>query len=142
MLTAKKIMNSNLASIYPDDSVQDALNLMHAKQIRHLPVFDRDQKMVGILSDRDLFKALVFEDNLKTHMKVSNFMSWPVITVHESASVRDIVNIFQKDKVSALIVMNSYRVPAGIITTDDLLLTFLDVLTNSECLPEELPRMI
>jgi acetoin utilization protein AcuB len=142
MLTAKKIMNSNLASIYPDDSVQDAFKLMHSKEIRHLPVFDRDQKLVGILSDRDLFKALVFEENLKTHLKVSNFMSWPVTTVNETASIRDIVNIFQRDKISALIVMNSYRVPAGIITTDDLLLAFLDVLNNSECLPDEPPRMI
>jgi len=50
------IMSSNVVTIGPDDSVDDAMSMMTARRFRHLPVA-LDGKLVGIVSIGDVVKA-------------------------------------------------------------------------------------
>ena len=128
-------MSSQLYTTFPHDSLQQASQKMHLKEIRHLVVLDEDQKLVGLISDRDLLRG--FASN-KTHSPVSEFMSWPIKTVNEQDPISKVIDIIQSNKISALIVLNDFNIPAGIITTDDLLLNFLDVLNKDEDLLSKL----
>src|SRR5919197_2178992 len=53
----RELMSTNLVSIKPDNTISDAIGLMHGNNIRRLPVIDNDGKMVGIITDKDILKA-------------------------------------------------------------------------------------
>ncbi|MHB8511944.1 MAG: CBS domain-containing protein [Actinomycetota bacterium] len=50
-------MTPNPVSALPDSSIEDATQVMLDKGFRHLPVIDKDQKLVGVVSIRDLARA-------------------------------------------------------------------------------------
>jgi CBS domain-containing protein len=56
-LTAKDIMTKGIVWCRDADDVSHAANIMHSKQIRRLPVIDKNKRMVGILSLGDLSHA-------------------------------------------------------------------------------------
>ena len=47
-------MTSPCTTIQSDKSIEDALVLMTQKEIRHLPIVDEDDHLLGIISDRDI----------------------------------------------------------------------------------------
>lgn len=57
-LTAGDVMSNDLVAAHPEDTVLEAALRMDEAQVRHLPVLD-DGDIVGIVSMRDLFTALV-----------------------------------------------------------------------------------
>ncbi|MEE9910442.1 MAG: CBS domain-containing protein [Deltaproteobacteria bacterium] len=54
----KEVMSTNLVSVTPDTSVEDAMVLMTGKHVRHLPVFEKT-KFVGIISVGDVIKCII-----------------------------------------------------------------------------------
>eukprot|EP00979_Chaetoceros_neogracilis_P016905 scaffold10163_cov270-Chaetoceros_neogracile.AAC.13 len=53
--------SSNLMTASPADSVDECMNKMLSKDIRHLPLLDEHGKVIGMLSVKDLVKTLVSE---------------------------------------------------------------------------------
>jgi CBS domain-containing protein len=49
-----EVMSTDIAYCFEDDEVEDAAQLMEVKQIRRLPILDRDKQLVGIVSLGDL----------------------------------------------------------------------------------------
>jgi CBS domain-containing protein len=60
-------MNKPLITVNPHTSVKDAVALMEQKDIRRLPVVDDKGQMVGILTAKDILKAVmnIFKENIK-----------------------------------------------------------------------------
>ena len=54
---AKHYMVKPVITVQSDASVTDAINLMQSNHVRHLVVLNKDLKMVGMISSRDLVKA-------------------------------------------------------------------------------------
>lgn len=57
-LEAGQLMSKNVISIKPGDGVEKAATLMVENSISRLPVIDDDEKLVGILSRRDIMRCL------------------------------------------------------------------------------------
>lgn len=55
-----EVMTSNVVTVSPDQSMQDCMEVMSAKRIRHLPVM-RDGALIGIISVGDVVKATMAE---------------------------------------------------------------------------------
>ena len=58
-MTAESIMTSTLVTIGPDDTVADALSLMHSKGVRNLPVVDETGSFIGLFGLRRLSHLLL-----------------------------------------------------------------------------------
>ena len=56
---AKHFMVNPVITVQSEASVMEAMRLMQANHVRHLIVLDKDLKMVGVISARDLMKAAV-----------------------------------------------------------------------------------
>jgi CBS domain-containing protein len=52
--TAKEIMTGDVSCCFEDDLLRDAAEVMEKKRIRRLPVVDRDEELVGLLTADDL----------------------------------------------------------------------------------------
>jgi CBS domain-containing protein len=57
----EEIMSNKVFTIHPDQTVEEAMELMNSKHIRHLPVVDGEQNVLGVISIGDVVKAIIFK---------------------------------------------------------------------------------
>ena len=62
----------------PDDSVSETMGLLTSKRIRHLPILDKDQKLVGMISIGDVVKAQHDQLSVENHFMKSYIQEVPV----------------------------------------------------------------
>jgi CBS domain-containing protein len=58
-LTVEKIMTRNVITVKADDLILDAAQVMLERKVSGLPVVDGNNKLVGILTESDIFRMLV-----------------------------------------------------------------------------------
>ncbi|HKG72281.1 MAG TPA: CBS domain-containing protein [Nitrososphaeraceae archaeon] len=63
-LLARDIMSKPVVTIDATSLIQDAIQSMKLNNIRRLPVVDRERKMVGIIADKDIFRAILNSQSL------------------------------------------------------------------------------
>lgn len=101
--------------VHPDDTVQDALNLMAEYRISGVPVVDENRKLLGILTNRDLR----FETDFSA--KVAQKMTkMPLITAPKGCTLDDAEKIFRNSKVEKLPIVDENDRLEGLITIKDL----------------------
>ena len=99
-----------------DATIGDALRLMKENKIGGIPIVDANQKLVGILTNRDLR----FEENYKR--KVSEVMTKEnLITAPEGTDLKKAQAILRKYKVEKLPVVSRSGILKGLITYRDIL---------------------
>ena len=134
-MTVKDLMQAKVFTVQPDDMVDRVFFLIHYETIRHIPVVEKN-RVVGIVSDRDLYKALgprsqsgavtTGKDSTQLHVvprKVRHLMRRGVITIDPGESAARAAEMMAKKKIGALPVVKSGRL-VGIVTATDLLLEF------------------
>jgi CBS domain-containing protein len=119
---ASEAMTKKLVTVPWNHAISEAYSLMEERKIRHLPVTDKDGFVVGILSDRDVNRAMnPVRPGFAEGLSVADFMSWPAITVDEGISVADVAEGMVDEKVSAFLVTKDGEEVVGIVTSEDLL---------------------
>lgn len=144
----KDILIPGLKTISVEESMATADKILREHNFRHLPVTENG-KLVGILSDRDVQRAMTVmmsgekgqETLIQKHKKVSEYMSTPVHTMKETESVSKLVREMVNRKVSCYIIQNETGREIGIMTTEDLLILLLDLL-NKDLGPLNLFRKV
>jgi CBS domain-containing protein len=63
-MPAREIMSKPIITIDTTSSIKDALQTMELNNIRRLPVLDRNKNMIGIVTDKDIFRALMKDQSL------------------------------------------------------------------------------
>jgi len=97
-------------------TIGDALKLMKENRIGGIPIIDKDGKLVGILTNRDLR----FEDNMKR--EVSELMTREnLITAPEGTDLKKAQSILRNYKIEKLPVVNKKGILKGLITYRDIL---------------------
>ncbi|WP_265264091.1 CBS domain-containing protein [Spirulina subsalsa] len=59
--TVEEVMSTKPITVKPDQPLREAAKLMHEKHVRRLPVLDEEGKVVGILTQGDVIRALAAE---------------------------------------------------------------------------------
>jgi acetoin utilization protein AcuB len=119
----------------PEASVPNALKIMQGSQVRMLPVLDDKDRLVGIVSLTDLFRALPSPasslsrwevEYLLDQVKVADVMTRKVVSVTEDTAVEEAGRIMSERKVSGLPVMDGDTL-VGMITESHLFSILVDV---------------
>mgnify|MGYP001605611966 FL=1 len=137
------LMSRDVATVGVADSCQEAVARMVRQKIRHLPVVERDGRLVGVVTDRDLRHRLfeprvmkeigtVSVDQILKTVPVKDIMSAPVVTVGPQDELETAARVMLEDKVGSLPVVENGRV-VGIITETDLL---RQIVRADACSPE------
>jgi acetoin utilization protein AcuB len=119
-------MTKNPETISPDEFLASGLVKMHEGGFRRLPVI-KDDKLIGIITDRDLREHA----GLLERTKISSAMTKDLMTVTPRATLEQAAKLMLSHKISGLPVTDAGRL-VGIITTSDILQTFLDLMGASE----------
>lgn len=130
-MLVEKIMTSPCTTIQGNQSIEDALELMTQKEIRHLPIVNEKDELLGIISDKDIKMALpsILSDEDPNHslsLSVSKIMRRNVIRCHPLDFVEDIALDFYEMAIGAIPVIRENKV-IGIVTQKDMLNTFLEL---------------
>jgi CBS domain-containing protein len=130
-----KIFSRNLITISDTDTIYEADQIMTKRQIRHLPVLDKNGYLVGLLSKSDFIALSHLEMDLKS-ISVRELMSSPVKTFSAKAQVRAVAQLFVAQKINSGLVMDNNEI-VGIVTSEDL----LRLLAENNELENEIERM-
>lgn len=147
MRRVSELMQRQVFSVQLADPIDRVFFLFHYEKIRHLPVLDRNQ-VVGIVSDRDLYKALGprsqrggtagSRNSTSFHVvskKVRHIMRRGVITVDPQTSLAEAASLMARRKIGALPVLDRGKL-VGIITATDLLNTFAKLVADLDKLTQ------
>ncbi len=97
-------------------TIGDALRIMRENKIGGIPIIDKNRKLVGILTNRDLR----FEENMKR--KVSEVMTKEnLYTAPEGTDLKKAEQLFKKTKVEKLPIINKQGKLTGLFTYSDIL---------------------
>ena len=113
---ARNVATTDLITIQLDTTIEEAHSLMKEKRIRHLPVVDELDYIVGIVSQRDIQNV-----RLPQKLTVDLFMTSPVESVDQLTPLRAVILRMIERKISCMLVADENSNAFGIITTDDLL---------------------
>jgi len=128
-VTVREWMSRPVTTIGAEAPVRQAVELMKNQKIRHLPVVDHDDLLIGIVTDRDL-RQMIFDPLIQERLgevvealdalTVREVMTWAVITVRPETGIRQAMRLMREQKVGALPVVESGRV-VGMLTERDIL---------------------
>jgi acetoin utilization protein AcuB len=135
-------MVKEVITVDKDLSVFEAYDKMKANKIRHLPVVDDENNLIGIVTDRDIRSAMPFslfkdgqneEEKAKiADLKVKDIMTPNPMTISPMYTIQDALLMIQKEKVGAFPVVDSEGKLTGILSVRDLLRAFINVLGIKE----------
>lgn len=129
-------MSAPAVTITPDTPLQDALNLMHERRFRRLPVVDEEGKLVGIVSERDLLYASpppatllrgLSLNHLLAESQTKQIMTREVIATTPDTFVEDAARLIVENRVGGLPVVDEDGRVAGVITETDIFRAFIEL---------------
>jgi CBS domain-containing protein len=125
-----EVMSRDVLTVHPDDRLLDAVGRMSSRAVRHLPVVDGDTRPLGMLSDRDVRRALgetaAREGEAGLQRRVSEYRVQdvarrPALTIDEDATLLEAARRMLDDHVGALVVTGRDGRVAGLVSYVDVL---------------------
>lgn len=109
-------------------SLSQAWEIAHAKRFRHIPVLGPDDSVIGILSDRDLFRGTMEAvlsgttwSNKQVETPIRNLVSYPVLVAASDAEMRAIARVLLEERIGALPIVSEAEGLVGMVTRSDIL---------------------
>jgi acetoin utilization protein AcuB len=136
-MKVKDLMRTNVVTLQATDMLGIAEDIMSMGRIRHLPVVDAKNRVVGVVTQRDLFRASISSvlgfDRSKEHewlgkVRVQDVMTKQVTMIGPEAGVVAAVDKLVADKIGCLPVVDEEGKLVGLLTETDCLRCFCDLL--------------
>ncbi len=157
--TVREIMTEQVISLTPQDNLAMAIEVLQNGKFRHLPLLDEQQKLVGLVSDRDILSNLPYAGKkpptapkiFREHLFAANssemdflipletIMVRKLLHISPESTISEAVGIIHRKRISCLAVVNEHEKLCGIITVTDLMKALLGVyeVPESECVVPE-----
>jgi acetoin utilization protein AcuB len=129
-------MSRPVITTHADVAIMDAYDLMQKENIRRLPVVDREGKLIGMVSEREILQASpsqatslsIWELNyLMAKISIEEIMTKEVITVEANTPLEEAALLMADHKIGGLPVMKDGKI-VGIVTETDLFKVFLELM--------------
>jgi CBS domain-containing membrane protein len=131
-MKVKDIMVRDVATLDIGDELSLANDIMKLGRIRHLPVVEGKQ-LVGILSERDLFRSSLVKalghEPMKTRdvmkaIRIQDIMITKLVTISPDADIKEVVQLMLKHKIGCVPVVAAGEL-LGLVTETDILMLCL-----------------
>ncbi len=123
-MQVKNQMSKEVVTIPPDTSILRAIEIMHQKSIRHLPVVEEGE-LVGLVTEGDLRQASLL--SLVDKVSIDDVMIKNPVAVSPDASIEEAARLVYRHKIGGLPVVVGRKL-VGIITIVDILAAFIQFL--------------
>ncbi|MFK5947417.1 MAG: CBS domain-containing protein [Methylococcales bacterium] len=126
----EKLMSKNVVTVEMDDSLKEVKNIFDNTDFHHLLVVE-SKRLVGVISDRDLLKSLspnigtvaeTAKDYAALNKRAHQIMSRKIVTLRANSSIYEAIDVFNKNKLSCIPIIDNDNQPVGIISWRDILM--------------------
>ena len=145
MITIEEFMTPDPYTLRETDSLNDAWEIMIGKHVRHIPITDDDDHVLGLVTQRDVLaatdpgairEAKSASHEVKSDFKLSEIMIRDVTVIHKQDSLRQAALYLQLHKYGCLPVVLDDRL-VGIITDSDFIDIAINLIEQAEVSEEE-----
>lgn len=125
-----EIMTKRLVTVELDDSLQTVKEIFDSLSFHHLLVIGSDKKLCGVISDRDLLRAIspyagtlseTARDSATLKKRVHQIMTRSPVTLRPEASVTDAIELFLAHRISCIPIVDEGFRAIGIVSWRDIL---------------------
>ncbi len=109
----------DVATIEPDRTLRDAARLLTERRIGALVVTSPDHKSLGILSERDIVRAVAREGAAALDHRISQHMTATVVTCTSRSAINELMEIMTARKFRHVPVVEDGRL-CGIVSIGDI----------------------
>ena len=129
-MTLGDIMTAQIVTVAMDDRLEVVKEIFDTHKFHHLLVVDEYRKLSGVLSDRDLLRALspyvgsaaeTSRDLATLNKRVHQIMTRHPFTLRPQAGIGEAVNLLLKNRISCVPIVDEDFTPVGIVSWRDLL---------------------
>jgi acetoin utilization protein AcuB len=128
-------MSTNVFTVNSDTPLSEAVKILREKKIKHLPVVDKKNAVIGVLSDRDIKEYMpskattldVYElHNVFLETKVTKVMKRKVFTAKPDLPIEEAAMLMYDNNIGCLPIVE-YNKLVGIISDRDLFRVLVDI---------------
>jgi CBS domain-containing protein len=119
-MKVREIMTSgSLATATLDTTLEEIANMMKAEDVGAIPVLDDDDKLAGIITDRDIVVRAIAEGEDPTECTAEDILSEQLHTIEPDADLQQAINLMSQHQIRRLPVVEEDQV-IGIISLGDV----------------------
>lgn len=118
-MKVKDLMTKDVEYTTPETTTKEAAHIMHELHLGVLPVI-KDNKLVGIITDRDICCKVVATGHSAGFTKVEEVMSKDVTTCFDDQNIGDATKLMIEKHVRRLAVLDHNNALVGLLSVDDL----------------------
>jgi CBS domain-containing protein len=120
-------MTADPISVAETASLAEAAGILDSKKISGLPVVDESGALIGVLSQTDLVRARANQTLVSNWpgLAVGQIMTKPALTIASTATLEEAAGEMERHRVHRLVVVDADAAPIGIISTSDLVRSWL-----------------
>lgn len=127
----EEIMNRDVATLYPQQTLREAVATLRERQVRHIPVINDAREVLGVITDRDIKQAtpsslLEGTDYSVLDTPIEQIMTKNPITGHPLDFVEETATIFYDNRIGCLPIVSKGKL-VGMITESDMLYKFIEL---------------
>tara|TARA_B110000438_G_scaffold271188_1_gene288876 strand:- start:424 stop:852 length:429 start_codon:yes stop_codon:yes gene_type:complete len=100
------------------DTIKIASQNLHEKKIGSMPVVDKNNNVVGIISERDLSK-FIYTERFNINLPIAQIMSKNLVTCDLNTSVTELMEIMTEKKIRHILIMEEKKL-LGIVSIGDV----------------------
>lgn len=115
-----ELMSHPVVTCSADATLDQAARLMWEFDCGTVPVRDRDGRLVGIVTDRDICMAAYTQGRALHEIPITSAMAKSVIAVYEHDSVDSVERLMQENQIRRVPVLDADGNPTGIVSMNDL----------------------
>jgi len=117
--SARDVMNKPVYTVYENDTLRKAAEIMWKKGFSQLPVIDKKGKIKGTISEEIIVRTLLKYHGKIFKIRVKDVMDKPLPTIRPECNIDDIYRILLMEAPATLVVEN--KKIKGIITKSDII---------------------
>jgi len=129
MATAREIMTSDATCASVNDTLQDAARRMKELDVGSLPICGEDNRLAGMITDRDIVVKCVAEGGDPSSVKVGELAEGKPVTIGADDPVEEILRTMTQYGVRRLPVIDGHDL-IGIVSQADVARNLPDELTG------------
>jgi CBS domain-containing protein len=119
-LTAQEIMTRNPRTVRRESPLRDAAQIMKDENVGIVPVVDEGQRLVGVLTDRDVVVRAFVEERQPASFRVADVMTDDVEAVTPEESIHEIIELMGRKQIRRVPVVDREDRLLGIIAMADI----------------------
>ena len=117
---ARDVMTPRPACCTPQTTLDEVAKLMAQNDCGEIPVVDRSDQPIGVITDRDIVGRVVAEGKNPIAHTAEQYMSQPVVTVGADAPLDEVVSTMEKHQIRRVPVVDERGCCTGIIAQADV----------------------